>query len=41
MAVDHWTADAAIAEGRTFGLQMPNQIAFLQKFGQLVSSGQI
>ena len=33
MAVDGWSTERAIDEGKKFGLAMPNQIEFLQKFG--------
>jgi protein tyrosine phosphatase (PTP) superfamily phosphohydrolase (DUF442 family) len=39
IAVDHWTADQAIAEGRSLGLEMPNQIAFIKQFAEDVAAG--
>ena len=41
MAVQGWTADQAIAEGKKFGLALPNQIEFLQKFGADLAAGKI
>ena len=41
IAVDHWTGDAAIAEAKSFGLAMPNQIAFLHHFAQEVAAGNV
>ena len=41
MAVDGWSADAAITEGKQFGLQLPNQIAFLQRLGQDLQAGKL
>ncbi len=32
IAVDGWTADRAIAEARTFGLSLINQIAFIREY---------
>jgi hypothetical protein len=34
IAVDRWTADQAIAEARSFGLSLINQIAFVREFAQ-------
>jgi protein tyrosine phosphatase (PTP) superfamily phosphohydrolase (DUF442 family) len=39
IAVDGWTAEQAIAEGKTYGLQLINQIHFIEKFGEDVASG--
>jgi protein tyrosine phosphatase (PTP) superfamily phosphohydrolase (DUF442 family) len=36
IAVDGWTAEAAIAEGKGYGLQLINQIEFIQKFAATV-----
>jgi len=36
IAVDGWSADDAIAEGKTHGLSLINQIAFIQKFAESV-----
>jgi protein tyrosine/serine phosphatase len=36
IAVDGWTAERAIAEGRTFGLTLVNQINFIEKFAQTI-----
>ena len=37
--VDGWTADKAIAEAHTYGLQLVNQIAFIQSFATTVRAG--
>jgi hypothetical protein len=34
MAAEGWSAEQAIAEAKQFGMAMPNQIAFLERFGQ-------
>jgi hypothetical protein len=39
IAVDGWTAERAIAEARTFGLSLVNQIAFIQSFAESVNGG--
>jgi protein tyrosine/serine phosphatase len=39
IAVDHWSADQAIAEAKSYGLAMPNQIAFIKKFADDVAAG--
>ncbi len=36
IAVDGWTADAAIAEGKTFGLSLIDQIAFVRHYAETV-----
>ncbi len=36
IAVDGWTAERAIAEGRTYGLSLVNQIAFIRAFGESI-----
>jgi protein tyrosine phosphatase (PTP) superfamily phosphohydrolase (DUF442 family) len=36
IAVDGWTAEAAIAEARSFGLSLINQISFIEKFGESI-----
>jgi hypothetical protein len=41
MAVDGYTPDQAIAEGKKFGLALPNQIQFLQQFGADLAAGKI
>ncbi len=41
MAVDGFTPEQAIAEGKKFGLALPNQIAFLQQFGADLAAGKI
>lgn len=41
MAVDGWSAEQAITEGRKFGLSLPNQLEFLQQFGADLSAGKI
>jgi protein tyrosine phosphatase (PTP) superfamily phosphohydrolase (DUF442 family) len=33
MAVEGWTADAAIAEAKRYGMKMPVQLHFLQEYG--------
>jgi protein tyrosine phosphatase (PTP) superfamily phosphohydrolase (DUF442 family) len=33
IAVEGWSAEQAVAEAKSFGLAMPNQIAFIEKFG--------
>lgn len=41
MAVNHFTPEQAIAEGKKFGLALPNQIEFLQQFGKDLAAGKI
>jgi protein tyrosine phosphatase (PTP) superfamily phosphohydrolase (DUF442 family) len=41
MAVEGWPADKAIAEAKKFGLALPNQVEFLQKFGADLAAGKI
>ena len=41
MAVDGWSADAAIAEAKQMGMKLPDQLQFLQQFGQDLSAGKI
>jgi protein tyrosine phosphatase (PTP) superfamily phosphohydrolase (DUF442 family) len=41
MAVQGWTAEQAIAEGKGFGLRIPAQIAFVEKFGRDLEAGRI
>ncbi len=41
MAVEGWPADKAIAEGKKFGLALPDQIEFLQQFAAALAKGQI
>jgi hypothetical protein len=41
MAVQGWTLDQAVAEGKKFGLALPNQIDFLKKFDAALTAGQI
>ena len=41
MAVDGWTPDAAIAEAKQMGMKLPDQLQYLQQFGQALQSGQI
>jgi hypothetical protein len=41
MAVDGFTPEQAISEGKKFGLALPNQIAFLQQFGADLAAGKI
>jgi protein tyrosine phosphatase (PTP) superfamily phosphohydrolase (DUF442 family) len=41
MAVEGWTADQAITEGKQFGLQVPSQIEFLQQLGADLQAGKI
>jgi protein-tyrosine phosphatase len=41
MAVQGWPPDQAIAEAKKFGLALPNQIEFLQKFGTDLAAGKI
>lgn len=36
IAVDGWTAEQAIAEGKGYGLQLINQIEFIQKFATTI-----
>ncbi len=36
IAVDGWTAEQAIAEGKTFGLSLVNQIAFVKQFAEMI-----
>jgi hypothetical protein len=36
VAVDGWTAERAIAEARTFGLSLVNQIAFIRAFAESI-----
>ncbi len=36
IAVDGWTAEQAIAEGKGYGLSLINQLAFIQKFAETV-----
>jgi hypothetical protein len=39
IAVDGWSAEQAIAEGKSFGLELINQIKFIEKFAEDVASG--
>jgi protein tyrosine phosphatase (PTP) superfamily phosphohydrolase (DUF442 family) len=41
MAVEGWPADKAIAEAKQFGLKLPDQIEFLEQFGQDLAAGKI
>lgn len=41
MAVEGWTADQAITEGKQFGLKVPSQIEFLQQLGKDLQAGKI
>jgi protein tyrosine phosphatase (PTP) superfamily phosphohydrolase (DUF442 family) len=41
MAVDGWSPTAAITEAKQFGLQLPDQVQFLQQFGQDLAAGKI
>ncbi|MGC4115605.1 MAG: tyrosine-protein phosphatase [Myxococcales bacterium] len=41
MAVEGWSAEKAIAEAKTFGLAIPEQIDFLEKFGADLASGKL
>ena len=41
MAVQGWPPDQAIAEAKKFGLALPSQIEFLQKFGTDLAAGKI
>jgi protein tyrosine phosphatase (PTP) superfamily phosphohydrolase (DUF442 family) len=41
MAVEGWTADQAITEGKQFGLKVPSQIEFLQQLGADLQAGKI
>ena len=41
MAVEGWTADQALAEGRKLGLVLPNQTQFVRKFAKQLAAGQI
>ena len=41
MAVQGWSADAAIAEAKQMGMAMPNQAQFLQQFGKDLAAGKI
>jgi protein-tyrosine phosphatase len=41
MAVDGWSPDAAIAEAKQMGMKLPDQLQFLQQFGQDLQSGKI
>ena len=41
MAVDGWTPQAAIAEGKQHGLVLPDQIQMLQQFGADLAAGKI
>lgn len=36
IAVDGWTAEQAIAEGRSYGLTLVNQISFVQRFAESI-----
>jgi hypothetical protein len=36
IAVDGWTTEAAIAEARSFGLSLVNQLAFIETFGESI-----
>lgn len=40
IAVDGWTADRAIDEGRSYGLSLINQIAFIRRFAETVQGGE-
>jgi len=41
MAVDGYSPEAAIAEGKQMGLQLPDQLQFLQQFGADLRAGKI
>jgi protein tyrosine phosphatase (PTP) superfamily phosphohydrolase (DUF442 family) len=41
IAVDGWSAEQAIAEGKTYGLQLINQIHFIEKFAEDMASGKL
>ncbi len=41
MAVQGWTADEAIADGKSHGLALPGQIDFIKDFGDKLKAGQI
>jgi hypothetical protein len=41
MAVDHWSAEEAISEGKEFGLQLKNQIDFLNNFYTALKAGKV
>jgi cardiolipin synthase len=41
MAVQGWSADQALAEAKTFGLKLPNQVEFIQSFGAALKAGQL
>jgi len=41
MAVNHFTPEQAIAEGKKLGLVLPNQIEFVQQFGKDLAAGKI
>jgi protein-tyrosine phosphatase len=41
MAMEGWTVEQAIAEGREFGLRVPAQIAFVRAYGQALAQGRI
>jgi len=41
MAVDGWTPQAAIAEAKQMGMKLPDQLNFLQQFGNDLNAGKI
>jgi len=41
MAVDGWSADAAIKEAKQMGMKLPDQLQFLEKFGKDLQAGKI
>ncbi|MBS2027050.1 MAG: dual specificity protein phosphatase family protein [Deltaproteobacteria bacterium] len=41
MAVDGWTPQAAIAEAKQMGMKLPDQLQFLQQFGNDLAAGKI
>ena len=41
MAIEGWTPDQALAEGKKYGLVLPNQTAFVRKFAAQLQAGEI
>ena len=41
MAVEGWSSDQAIAEAKKFGMAMPDQAEFIERFGQDLAAGRI
>ncbi len=41
MAIEGWSVDKALAEGKAYGLSLPNQTAFVRKFAAELKAGEI